>query len=231
MRPLAIAHRGDPLGHRENTLAAFAAAVHAGADMIELDVRLTADGAAAVVHDATLDRVWGVPTRVADASMDELRALGIPELSEALEAIPVQVMVDYKLDDVAEAALDAVVAAGALDRCVFAGANFAGHRRIRVLRPDARIALTWNWADRDPEPLLDELGAEYFNPDGNVLLRNPSFMERMRARGTAVSVWTIDERAGMELALDAGVDAVITNRIRDLVALLAARHPEAAEAC
>ncbi|HWC46036.1 MAG TPA: glycerophosphodiester phosphodiesterase family protein, partial [Casimicrobiaceae bacterium] len=49
-----MAHRGDPFAHTENTLDAFAAAVAAGADMIELDVRRTSDGFAAVVHDPTL---------------------------------------------------------------------------------------------------------------------------------------------------------------------------------
>ena len=55
---LAIAHRGDPVAHRENTLAAFEAAVAAGADMVELDVWRSADGGAAVIHDPTLKRIW-----------------------------------------------------------------------------------------------------------------------------------------------------------------------------
>lgn len=227
-RPLAIAHRGDPLAHRENTLAAFAAAVAAGADLVELDVRLSADGAAAVVHDATLDRVFGLPGRVADASIGELRALAIPELGEALAAIPVGVMVDYKDVEVAAPALEAVLAAGALDRCVFAGECFDGHRRIRALAPEARIALTWTREGESPFPLLDELGAELFNPDGRLLAREPSLVERVHAHGAGVSVWTLDRVEDMALALAGGVDAVITNRIGDLVALLAAREQEAA---
>ena len=66
---LAIAHRGDPVRHRENTLAAFRAAVEAGAGMVELDVRRTADGAAVVVHDPTLERLWGLRRRVADVTL------------------------------------------------------------------------------------------------------------------------------------------------------------------
>jgi glycerophosphoryl diester phosphodiesterase len=221
--PLAIAHRGDPFAYRENTLPAFAGAVAAGADMVELDVRRTADGAAAVVHDATLERLWGVRRHVAGMTMDELRAIGVPDLAESLAAIPVQVMVDYKHADVAEAALEAVIAADALDRCVFAGESFDGHRRIRALAPEARIALTWTRAEVDPRPLLDELGAEYFNPDGRVLHRDPSFVARMHDHGVAVSTWTLDRRLDLERALDLGVDAVITNRIADLVALLRRR--------
>jgi glycerophosphoryl diester phosphodiesterase len=223
---LAIAHRGDPFAFRENTLDAFAAAVEAGADMVELDVWRTADGGAAVVHDPTLDRLWGIPRRVADLTSAELRALGVPDLAEALDAIPVQVMVDYKQDDAVEPALQAILAADALDRCVFAGECFDGHRRIRALHPDARIALTWTSEHERPEALLDELGAELFNPADELVVRDPSLVERMHARGTAVSVWTVDNPADMRLALDLGVDAVITNRIGELVALLGGQVEE-----
>lgn len=224
MSLLAIAHRGDPLAHRENTLPAFAAAVEGGAGMIELDIRRSADGRAVVVHDRTLERLWEVPRRVADLTRDEVCALGIPDLAQALAAIPshVQVMVDYEDEDVAEPALADVVAAESLGRVLFSGDCFAGHRRIRRLAPDARIAATW---DRDapcPGELLDELAAEFYNPSGNVLGRDPNAVERMHARGTQVSVWTIDEPSDMELFIEMGVDAIITNRVAALVELLGA---------
>lgn len=223
MTPLAVAHRGDPIAHRENTLEAFAAAVDAGADMIELDVHRTADARAVVVHDATLDRIWGVARRVADLERDDIVALGVPDLPQALAAIPagVQVMVDYKDEDVAEAALADVLAAGALDRAVFAGGCFAGHRRIRALEPAARIAVTWESEERVPDSLLDDLGAEFYNPRGNVLANDPA-VKRMHARGTKVSVWTIDHPDAMEFFVAMGVDAVITNRVSVLVGLLGA---------
>jgi glycerophosphoryl diester phosphodiesterase len=225
MTPIVVAHRGDPIAHRENTLEAFAAAVEIGADMIELDVRRSADGRAVVLHDATLDRLWGVARRVADLTRDETAALGIPDFAEALASIPadVQVMVDYKDEDVVEPAVADVLAAGALDRCVFAGDCFPGHRRIRALAPGARIAATWDSEERIPDALLDELGAEFYNPRGNVLARDPGSIDRMHARGTRVSVWTVDERSDMELCVAAGVDAIITNRPSVLLDLLGAR--------
>lgn len=222
MSVLAIAHRGDPIAQRENTLAAFSAAVAAGADMIELDVRRTGDGEAVVVHDATLERIWGMAARVADLRADDVRALGIPDLAEALDAIPesVQVMVDYEEQAVAEPALAAVLSAGALGRCVFSGECFPGHRALRAQEPDVRIACTWTIEAPCPDSLLDELGAELWNPSGQVLARFPQEIERMHARGTLVSVWTIDRRDDMQLFLDLGVDAVITNRVADLVDVL-----------
>lgn len=58
---LAIAHRGDPVRHRENTLPAIAAAVEQGADLVEIDVRLTGDGTVVLLHDETLEHLWGIP--------------------------------------------------------------------------------------------------------------------------------------------------------------------------
>lgn len=222
MTALAIAHRGDPHAHTENTLDAFAAAVAKGADVIELDVRRTSDGAAAVVHDATLERLWNIRRRVSELTMAAVRDIGVPDLATALDAIPahVQVMVDYEESSVADPALDAVREAGALERAVFSGGNFAGHRRIREREPDARIAATWTEDAPIPDALLDDLGAEFYNPSGNRLGREPSSVERMHARGTKVSVWTIDEPADMQFFLDLGVDAIITNRVAALVGLL-----------
>jgi glycerophosphoryl diester phosphodiesterase len=222
MSVLAIAHRGDPVAQRENTLAAFSAAVAAGADMIELDVRCSRDGEPVVVHDPTLERLWGIARPVAELAADDVRALGIPDLAQALAAIPdsVHVMVDYEERAVAEPALDVVLAVGALERCIFSGECYAGHRALRAREPEVRIACTWTAERPCPDSLLDELGAELWNPSGRVLARLPAEVERMHARGTGVSVWTIDRREDMERCLAAGVDAVITNRVADLVDLL-----------
>jgi glycerophosphoryl diester phosphodiesterase len=64
---IVIAHRGAPAEAPENTLLAFEAAVRAGADALELDVRLTADGAPVVIHDATSRRTPGALTPTAGA--------------------------------------------------------------------------------------------------------------------------------------------------------------------
>src|SRR5699024_9214407 len=53
-RPLACAHRGDSARERENTLPAIRSAIDYGADYVEIDVRLSADGQVVVLHDPTL---------------------------------------------------------------------------------------------------------------------------------------------------------------------------------
>ena len=60
MTVTAIAHRGEPLGERENTLPAFTAAMSLGAHWVELDLRRTRDDQIVVLHDQMLDRLWGV---------------------------------------------------------------------------------------------------------------------------------------------------------------------------
>ncbi len=88
------AHRGALLEQPENTIAAFAAAVALGADELELDVRLSADGVLVVHHDDTLVRTAGRTERVAELTWEELalcRMIGdepICRLEEVLDRFP-----------------------------------------------------------------------------------------------------------------------------------------------
>src|SRR5512139_2686581 len=74
-RPTIFAHRGASAYAPENTLAAFQMAIQQGADALELDVKLTADGQVVVIHDQTTDRTTGVKGRVSDLTLHELRNL------------------------------------------------------------------------------------------------------------------------------------------------------------
>ena len=147
---IAIAHRGYHVKHLENTLEAFASAAALGADMVELDCRLTADGHVVVLHDRTLARLWGVAKPVNRVGWDEvsrIRRQGyrIPELAEVLRTIELPVMVDVPGVKVLEASFAVVVAAGAVDRCIFAG-HTGAMARLRQMSPSARIALSWGTA-------------------------------------------------------------------------------------
>src|SRR5690606_30839183 len=127
---IIVAHRGAAAQAPENTMEAFRLGVEAGADAIELDVHLTADGQLAVIHDETLDRTTDRTGRVADLTMDQVReadagatfarpddsglpfagrGLTVPILPEVLEWLPdgVGLVIEIK----ARAAADAVVEA------------------------------------------------------------------------------------------------------------------------
>jgi glycerophosphoryl diester phosphodiesterase len=220
---LAIAHRGEPVGHRENTLPAFAAAVALGADMVEIDLRRTRDGEIVVLHDQTLERLWGVDASVGDLDLAEISPLGegdvrIPTLREVLVAVPLPLMVDFTRREVVPGGLAAVRAAGALHRSLFVTGNVEALRQLRGLSAAARIGLTWVEGPEPPLALLRELGAEYWNPMfGSV---TPDGVAAVHDAGVRVSTWTVDDPAEVTRVLHAGVDAVVSNRIAALVAQL-----------
>src|ERR1700733_10921029 len=70
-----ISHRGEHLHHPENTLPAFQAAIDAGADYFELDVRTTSDGKLVLMHDSTVDRTTNGTGEVHNLTFDQIRAL------------------------------------------------------------------------------------------------------------------------------------------------------------
>src|SRR5205814_5269304 len=94
MAPLVIAHRGDSAHRPENTMASFASALEVGADLVELDVQLTRDGAVVVIHDATLERTTSGRGDVREMALREVRAVsaGFPSrfgAAYAGERVPV----------------------------------------------------------------------------------------------------------------------------------------------
>lgn len=87
--PLIIAHRGDSVHAPENTLAAFRRAVEAGADGIEFDVQLTADGEVVVFHDSSLNRIAGRKGRIIELAFEELRSIDVGSWFDRRRLAPV----------------------------------------------------------------------------------------------------------------------------------------------
>lgn len=148
--PLAIAHRGGALLGPENSAEAFGQARAAGAEMVETDLRLSADGALVCLHDADLRRVAGDPRLVAETGLAELRAVlpGLLTLEGAIAAsAPIGLLLDLKLTDpaVLPRILDAVAEAGAEKRVLLgmrsldliaAARALSGEIAILALVPD-----------------------------------------------------------------------------------------------
>ncbi|RMG17240.1 MAG: glycerophosphodiester phosphodiesterase [Deltaproteobacteria bacterium] len=228
MAPTKIwAHRGESAHHLENTLEAFHAAVAAGADGIELDVRRCASGEAVVFHDATLERLAGRPEAVASLSLARLRAvrLGggsrIPTLVEALEATgSLEVNVELKVDGwrptgVEAAAVEAIRRAGAQHRVLVSSFHPLALLRLRRLAPRLRRALLFDGA-HPTACLAPVLGVEALHPDDRLVTRR--HLQRWRHLAPVVNVWTVDEAARARQLAAWGVDGLITNdpaRIRD----------------
>jgi myo-inositol-1(or 4)-monophosphatase len=222
----AIAHRGDPVGARENTPAAFASAVALSADMVEIDLRRTRDGQIVVLHDQSLLRLWGVDASVGELDWQEVARIGegggggvrIPLLREVVEEVALPLMVDFTRREVVEGALAAVSAAAALERSLFVTGNVPALRMLRDLSAEARIGLTWVEEGDVPEELLQELGAEYWNPMS--VLVGADAVDVVHGMGLQVSCWTVDEPDEMARVCAAGVDAIVSNRLEELLRFL-----------
>ena len=74
-RPIIFAHRGDFAHAPENTLPSFQQALQKGADGVELDAKLTADGHVIVIHDPTVDRTTDGKGRVTSLPLEAVRKL------------------------------------------------------------------------------------------------------------------------------------------------------------
>lgn len=229
-RPLAVAHRGNPVDHRENTLPGVVDAVRARADMVEIDVKVTADGAVVLLHDLTLDRLWGHPEVVGRLSYAELLRLtpppvAVPLLREALALLsgtPTAMLVDMDSAEWAAPSLEAVrgaVADGLVeaDQVVWCGRDDS-LRVIRAEDPAARIVLSWDERDNSGRPpadhLVAELRPEAYNPHWPMVSERT--LDWARERGLALSCWTVDDPQEMLRLLDLGVDRITTNHIRTL---------------
>jgi glycerophosphoryl diester phosphodiesterase len=123
---LIIAHRGFSTRHPENSLEAFEAAIAAGADVVETDVRLSRDGKAMCSHDADLKRLRGRVETIAEVDAEQLERYGIIRLETALAAMRGRVKVMLDLKETTEAGMAPgfrIVADLGMGADIFAGAR------------------------------------------------------------------------------------------------------------
>ena len=219
---LLVAHRGDPLLLRENTLPSVASAIGLGADWVEIDVRLTRDGVPVLLHDETLTRLWGHDLRVDALSHAELDGLAhdggwrIPTLRQALELAAdsgVPLMVDVPAPSEARVSVELVRSMGLLGGSVFTGVP-AALVDVRAAAPEAAIAMSWESVLPPRAGLMHRVRPQFFNPHHRLLTR--ARVARIQRRGLKVSTWTVDDPQRMAALASAGVDAIISNDIRAL---------------
>ncbi|MFC0600798.1 glycerophosphodiester phosphodiesterase [Streptomyces palmae] len=221
----AVAHRGDPYVHRENTLPSIRSAMRAGAGAVEIDVRLTRDGVPVVVHDATLKRLWGHDRPVRELTAAQVREVtggGVPLLDEALTTMlsgdgRVRVMIDLPDASAAHTAVTRVHEHGAAEQVYYCGGPAALHA-VRRADPAAETALTWTTLAPPRPVLLDGLRPRWLNYRFGLVSRD--LVDRAHRDGLLVSAWTADTRWSMSRLLRAGADSITTNRIGTLRALL-----------
>lgn len=237
-RPLVVAHRGASSELPENTLGAFAEASRVGSDLIELDVRMTADGVPVVLHDADLSRTTDLRGHVHELSLVEVKradASGgrgppqeIPTLVEVLELLDgAGTGVDIEIKnlpwepghDPSEAVVTAVLAA--LEETAFAEpvllSSFIPQtlERAAAVAPDLPRGLL-TIAALDPREALEHAvaaGHAMVLPQVPVVLEaGPALIEECRAAGVGIGTWTVDDEETLATLFEWRIDAVASNR-------------------
>ncbi|MBD2759607.1 glycerophosphodiester phosphodiesterase [Yimella sp. cx-573] len=247
-KPLVIAHRGASEVHPEHTVRAYEQAITDGADGVECDVRLSADDELVCIHDRTLDRTSDGKGVVSHLSLEQLRAfdwglwrgeehsatvLTLRELIELVLAAPrpVQLVIETKHPTRHAAQVERQLAK-ILDEYQLLDPQDA---RVKVRLMSFSSLAVARFAKLAPElervQLIESVQLPRFRaslpanvqiagPGIGILRRDPKFVQRHHDQGNRVHVWTVDSEQDVQLCLDLGVDAIITNRpaaVRQLV--------------
>ena len=228
-----LAHRGSP-GPRfvENTLPAVASCLHDGADGVEVDLRLSADGVLVVCHDPTLRRLAGSPLAVATSTWGQLQAAGrsggvpltrVEDLLAVLAGRPVVLEVKRPQPGAVPVTVAALVDVLAglrqvglpLDVTV---SSFSPEvvAAVRATAPDElglRTALLGDVRDRPTSLVRRALhaGHDQVHPHVAALLAEPVAVARAHALGVGVVPWTVNRSRALRRLAALGVDGVITD--------------------
>ncbi len=219
-----FAHRGCSDGFTENTIDAFAEARRLGADGVELDVRLTADGALAVHHDAEIPG-HGV---IAQLGVADLPA-HVPLLSDVLavcDGMVVNVEIKNAPQDpgwdpgeaVAALTAAAIEEAGWTRRVIVSSFQVATLRAVQAA--DGRLALgaLWGFAAEVEQALAEAAASGFGAVHPFVASVDRQLVEQAHAMGLVVNVWTVNAPEDLRAMVALGVDAVITDRLGDALA-------------
>jgi len=213
------AHRGASGYAPENTLEAFSLAIAQGADGIELDVHLSADGHAVVIHDETVDRTSDGLGLVADLPLAALKALGIPSLKETLQLLaPTRLELNIELKNdcepypgLEECCVELVDRARMRERVWFSSFNHQSLQRIKSIDASLRCGALYSQALCEPRACARALGIEALHPRHTTLRGAEAFVAACHADGLRVHAWTVNAARTVRMLARASVDAVITD--------------------
>lgn len=248
-RVWVIGHRGA-MGHSpENTMASFERGLELGADLVELDVHLSRDGALMVIHDESVDRTTNGHGLVQDQTLAELKRLDagawfgrefagqtIPTLDEVLDwARQRHAMVDIEIKNapifyagIEEAVVKALDRAGMTEQVIVISFDHHAVRTVKALSP--RIATGVLYAARPVDAGL-ELARQ---AQADALLPHVAYVTRddvaaAHAAGLSVAPWTTSDPEALRYLIECGVDAIGTNHPDVLRNLLHAGEPRSPE--
>jgi glycerophosphoryl diester phosphodiesterase len=224
-RRFTIAHRGGSKLRPENTMAAFDHAVELGVDAIELDVHLSRDRHAVVIHDSTLQRTTTGSGAVADFTSGELARFNVPTLKSVLERhreMPFMIELKQDSPEMVRAVAQAVDESRAGQRVSFGSFS---QKALTLLRatgpvitsasvPEVTSALIRSRCFmRPPRNRAYQLfQVPEVVPKTGSRVVSPRFVKLARAAGLPVQVWVVDEVEHIGRLLAWGVTGFITDR-------------------
>ncbi len=241
---MVTAHRGFSGAAPENTLLAFRKALEIGADMLELDVRLSRDREIVVIHDETVDRTTNGKGKVFDYSLKDLRRLDagssfsphyaqetIPTLREVLELargrVPINIEIKnpnesgYPIFDLTDRTLEEVRKTGVLSQVIYSSFNPQALERIREREPKVWVALLYH---QEWNSLRDVTGGkDYKVLNMRQLYLTQSKITQIHKAGMKVNVYTVNSEEELERFVHWGVDGIITNHPDKLIKILTKR--------
>ena len=222
-RPI-IGHRGASGEHPENTVLAFDRAIAEGADALELDLHVTADGVPVVIHDSTVDRTTDGTGAVGSHTLDALRGLDagrgerVPTLAEVLERYrEIPLVLEVKEQVAARAVADAIARHGAARRVV------VGAFEQRALRPFASSVFLRAASRRETAAfwiisrfrwsLRGSTYQMFTVPEHHRMLTvvDAAFVHAARQLGKPVHVWTVNDLEHGARLRALGVAGIITD--------------------
>ena len=238
-RPQIYAHRGARRVAPENTLPAFAAALEMGADGIELDVHLTADGQLVVIHDFNVEKPTDGRGEVERMTADEIARLDagshfstafagtrIPRLEEVLDLVRDRCRINIEIKSNDLYARDASERVAVLirqrdlyDQVIVSSFNPITLIKMRWLDPAIALGVLY---DREMPPFLREVWAgppilpQAQHPHHALI--DAAYMQWARQIGAQVNTWTVNEPAEARRLADLGVDTLITDVPDELLA-------------
>ena len=227
-RVLRIAHRGASAYAQENSAESMHKAVELGSDMVEVDIRITADDVPVITHDSSLKRIYGIDGNVSEFTLEELRSfdsassqlMTFDELLGICRSLGLGLYLDIK--EINREAASKIIAA--LDEKHYIKNTIFGSFRpdyladLKAARPDLSTSILFGAINIDPVKLAQSINADYVHPcwerraEEPHKLLTPEWIASVRAANLGIVCWH-EERPSEIAALQAlGVDAICSDQ-------------------
>ncbi|MER5728807.1 glycerophosphodiester phosphodiesterase family protein [Streptomyces sp. NPDC002138] len=212
---LTIGHRGVMGVEPENTLRSFVRAQRSGMDVIALDLRLSKDGALAVLHDPEVDRTTDGSGAVADLTLAELRGLDagqgerVPVFEEVLDAVAAPLLAAVQDRACAQVLAEVLLRRDLTARVEVSSEQDAVLAGISGLVPGVRTVLSASRYGEDVVERALAVGAETLALDIRRL--TVEIVESAHAAGLRVTGWTVNTLERLKLARALELDGVVTD--------------------